>query len=215
MEKQTIIVTGATSEIGTEIIRRFVKKGDNLVINALSKQKLEEVYQKFGAGESVIMMAGDCGDRPTVIKLLAIATAQFGAVNVLINIAENFKTTLGLSEGDAYVERTLKTNLSRMVCTTLEIVQQMYIQQNGIVINIGPPYEQFMPGEDKAEKEGNSTIELHKLSTRIVAHYGQFNIRFNTVELGTANHIGELKEIAHMVYTIAKSKFISSDILIK
>jgi NAD(P)-dependent dehydrogenase (short-subunit alcohol dehydrogenase family) len=41
MKKQTIIVTGASSGIGKEIARHFLAKGDNVVINSSTAEKLE------------------------------------------------------------------------------------------------------------------------------------------------------------------------------
>jgi short-subunit dehydrogenase len=47
MKKQTIIITGASSGIGKEIARHFLANGDNVVINSLTSDKLEQVYQEL------------------------------------------------------------------------------------------------------------------------------------------------------------------------
>jgi NAD(P)-dependent dehydrogenase (short-subunit alcohol dehydrogenase family) len=52
MKKQTVIVTGASSGIGKEIARYFLAKGDKVVINSSTGEKLESVYRELGAGET-------------------------------------------------------------------------------------------------------------------------------------------------------------------
>jgi NAD(P)-dependent dehydrogenase (short-subunit alcohol dehydrogenase family) len=65
MKKQTVIVTGASSGIGKEVARHFLAKGDNVVINSLTAEKLEQVYNELGAGENLAMVAGDVSDKRT------------------------------------------------------------------------------------------------------------------------------------------------------
>ena len=45
MKTQTVIVTGASSGIGKEIARYFLEKGDNVVINSNTAEKLEKVVR--------------------------------------------------------------------------------------------------------------------------------------------------------------------------
>ena len=58
MKKQTIIVTGASSGIGKEVARYFLEKGDNVVINSSTHEKLEQVYNELGGGDNLAMVAG-------------------------------------------------------------------------------------------------------------------------------------------------------------
>ena len=63
MKKQTIIVTGASFGIGKEVARYFLEKGDNVVINSATPEKLKQVYQELGAGANLAMVAGDVSDK--------------------------------------------------------------------------------------------------------------------------------------------------------
>jgi len=92
MKKQTIIVTGASSGIGKEVARHFLANGDNVVINSLTADKLEQVYQELGAGENLAMVAGDVSDKSTGEKLVAAAIEKFGSADVLVNNAGIFET---------------------------------------------------------------------------------------------------------------------------
>src|SRR5258708_2091004 len=87
MKKQTIIITGASSGIGKGVARYFLERGDNVVINSFTAEKLERVYRELGAGENLAMVAGDVGDKQTGVRLLVAAMQKFGSADVLINDA--------------------------------------------------------------------------------------------------------------------------------
>src|ERR1700739_4635330 len=105
MKKQTVIVTGASSGIGKEVARYFLEKGDNVVINSSTAEKLEKVYQELGAGENLAMVAGNVHDKSTGERLLATALEKFGSVNVLVNNAGIFETRPFLEVDEAYLDR--------------------------------------------------------------------------------------------------------------
>jgi NADP-dependent 3-hydroxy acid dehydrogenase YdfG len=139
MKKQTIIVTGASSGIGKEIARHFLEKGDNVVINSFTAQKLEEVYRELGAGENLAMVAGNVSDKKTGEKLVATAVEKFGSADVLVNNAGIFETKPFLQVDEAYLDRFLNTNLKGTYFTTQAVIPQMLKQHDGVVINIGTP----------------------------------------------------------------------------
>jgi len=139
MKTQTIIVTGASSGIGKEIARYFLEKGDNVVINSATAEKLEQVYQELGAGKNLAMVAGNVSDKKTGEQLLAIAIARFGSADVLVNNAGIFETRPFLDVDEAYLDRFLNANLKGTFFTTQAIIPQMVKQHDGVVINIGTP----------------------------------------------------------------------------
>src|SRR3982751_6418085 len=111
MKKQTIIVTGASSGIGKEIARYFLKNGDNVVINSLTAEKLTQVFHELGGGENLAMVAGNVSNRVTGIKLLAVAVAKFGSADVLVNNAGIFESKPFFDVDEAYFDRFLDANL--------------------------------------------------------------------------------------------------------
>lgn len=72
---------------------------------------------------------------------------------------------------------------------------------------------------------------IHALTLQLAAEFGKHNIRVNTIAPGVirtpmhgedadqsaglhlVNHIGEVEDVAQMVYTVAKSNFISGAII--
>ena len=231
MKKQTIIVTGASSVIGKEIARQFLKNGDNVVINALTAEKLTQVFRELGEGENLAMVAGNASNRVTGIKLLATAVGRFGSADVLVNNAGFFETRPFLNVDEAYFDQFLDTNLKGAFFTTQGVIPQMLKQGNGVVINIGTPLVSCTPGGVPTTALLASKGAIHSLTIQLAAEFGKHNVRFNTIALGTAlppmlgdmvnwsaglhslNCPGQVEDIAKMVYTVAKSNFITGTII--
>jgi NAD(P)-dependent dehydrogenase (short-subunit alcohol dehydrogenase family) len=231
MKKQTIIVTGASSGIGKEVARHFLAKGDNVVINSSKAEKLKEVYEELGAGENLAMVVGDVYNKSTGQRLLAAAMERFGSADVLVNNAGIFETKPFLEVDEAYLDRFLNTNLKGTYFTTQAVIPQMIKQHDGVVINIGTPLVNHALGGVPITAQMASKGAIHALTIQLAAEFGKNNIRVNAIAPGTIrtpmhdgnadqtaglhllNRVGEVGDIAEMVYTVAKSNFINGAII--
>jgi NAD(P)-dependent dehydrogenase (short-subunit alcohol dehydrogenase family) len=231
MTKQTIIVTGASSGIGKEVARHFLAKGDNVVINSSKPEKLEQVFLELGGGENLAMVAGNVHEKSTGERLLATAIKKFGSADILVNNAGIFETKPFLEVDEAYLDRFLNTNLKGTYFTTQAIIPQMLKQHDGVVINIGTPLVNHGLSGVPITAQMASKGAIHALTIQLAAEFGKDNIRVNTIAPGTIrtpmhdgnadqtaglhllNRVGEVEDIAEMVYTVAKSKFINGAII--
>ena len=231
ISRRVAVITGASSGIGKEVARHFLMHGDNVVINSSTAQKLEQVYRELGGGENLAMVAGNVYDRSTGEKLLAIAMEKFGSADVLVNNAGIFETRPFLQVDEAYLDRFLNTNLKGTFFTTQAIIPQMLKQHDGVVINIGTPLVNHGLGGVPITAQMASKGAVHALTIQLAAEFGRDNIRVNTIAPGTIrtpmhggnadqtaglhllNRVGEVKDIAEMVFTVAKSSFINGAII--
>jgi len=231
MKKQTIIVTGAASGIGKGIAKYFLDRGDNVVINSLNPTALESAYNEFGAGDNVAMFAGDVSKKQTGEQLVKIALEKFGSVDVLVNNAGIFDSKPFLEVDEAYLDKFLTTNLKGTYFTTQSVISQMLKQQDGVVINIGTPLVNHGLGGWPASAPVSSKGAIHALTIQLAAEFGKQNIRVNTIAPGVIrtpmhgdksdqsaglhllNRVGEVDDVAEMVYTVAKSSFITGAII--
>lgn len=231
MKKQTIIVTGAASGIGKGIAKYFLDRGDNIVINSLTEKALQNAYNEFGAGDNLAMFAGDVSDKQTGTQLVKIAIEKFGSADVLINNAGIFDSRPFLEVDEAYLDKFLTTNLKGTYFTTQAVIPQMLKQQDGVVINIGTPLVNHGLGGWPASAPVASKGAIHALTIQLAAEFGKQNIRINTVAPGVIrtpmhgdkadssagvhllNRVGEIDDVAEMVYTVAKSNFITGSII--
>ncbi|HTE25851.1 SDR family NAD(P)-dependent oxidoreductase [Flavitalea sp.] len=231
MKKQTIIITGASSGIGKEVAKHFLKNGDNVVINSTTAEKLEKVYYELGAGPNLAMVAGDIRDRSTGEQLISIAIEKFGSADVLVNNAGIFETKPFLEVDEVYLDRFLNTNLKGTFFTTQAVLPQMIKQQDGVVINIGTPLVNQGFGGIPITAAMSSKGAVHSLTIQLAAEFGRDNIRVNTIAPGTirtpmhgvevdksaglhlVNRVGEVEDVAEMVFAVAKSRFITGAII--
>jgi NAD(P)-dependent dehydrogenase (short-subunit alcohol dehydrogenase family) len=157
-----------------------------------------------------------------VEKIWLLYGAKFGSVDVLVNNASVFETKPFFHVDESYLDRFLDTNLKGTFMISQEIIPQMLKQGYGTVINIGMPF--ITPARGSAPKAGALAPEssVHALTLQLAAEFGKYNISFNTImqginsssthaateksiaEMNLSNGVGELQDIAQMVYTIAK-----------
>ncbi len=231
MKKQTVIVTGAASGIGKGIAQYFLDRGDNVVINSLNKSALRQAFNEFGAGGNLAMVAGDVSLKSTGEALLAKAIEKFGSADILINNAGIFGSKPFLEVDEAYLDKYLTTNLKGTYFTTQAILPQMLKQKGGVVINIGTPLVNHGLGGWPASAPISSKGAIHALTIQLAAEFGKQNIRVNTIAPGVIrtpmhgdkadlsaglhllNRVGEIEDVAEMVYTVAKSNFITGSII--
>ena len=87
--KKTVLITGASGGIGSEITRKFAKLDYNVVIcynqNKESADRLISELKELGA--DAISVQADVSDENQVENLFAMAENAFGGVDVLINNA--------------------------------------------------------------------------------------------------------------------------------
>ncbi|MCW8309940.1 SDR family oxidoreductase [Sphingobacterium sp. InxBP1] len=231
MSKQTIIVTGASSGIGEGVAKYFLEKGDNVVINSTTPEKLERVYQQLGGGNNLAMVAGNVKDKKTGARLADVALEKFGSIDVLINNAGIFDNKPFLEVDEAYLDKFLDTNLKGTFFTSQAVVPQMLKQQGGVIINIGTPLVYYGLGGAPASAPVASKGAIHALTIQLAAEFGSRNIRVNTIAPGVirtpmhgdssdkmagihlVNRVGEVQDVAEMIYTVAKSNFINGAII--
>jgi NAD(P)-dependent dehydrogenase (short-subunit alcohol dehydrogenase family) len=235
MNKQTIIVTGASSGIGKGIAGYFLERGDNVVINSTTQSKLEKVFQELGAGDNLAMVVGDVRDKRTGQQLVATAMEKFGSVDVLINNAGIYETKPFLEVDEEYLDRFLNTNLKGTFFTTQAVIPQMLKQQDGVVINIGTPLVNQAFGGAPSTAPLSSKGAIHALTLQLAAEFGKNNIRVNVIapgvirtpmhasdgvdqsgqnaQLHLLDRVGEVDDVVQMVYAVAKSGFISGAII--
>lgn len=88
LEGKSVVVTGASSGMGNEIVRLFVKEGANVVAVARRKERLEELAASLeGQAGRVIPFVGDVSKQEDNEAAIETAVREFGKLDVLVNNA--------------------------------------------------------------------------------------------------------------------------------
>ena len=211
------------------------------ILNALAEQTLgkkfsaseavrEKIRSTHGDGRFYLCQH-DAADEAYWQRVVETTLQTFGAVDVLVNNAGIYENKPFLQVDEAYLDRFLTTNLKGTFFTTQAVIPQMQRQHDGVVINIGTPLVYHAIGGAPATAPISSKGAIHALTLQLAAEFGKDNIRVNTIAPGVIrtpmhgdaadksaglhllNRVGEVGDVAQMVYAVAKNNFVSGAII--
>ncbi|MEL6130675.1 MAG: SDR family oxidoreductase [Cyanobacteria bacterium J06636_28] len=140
LTNQCVLITGASSGIGTSCARFFAQAGARLILAARRKEKLQalsdELQQHYQT--QTLLLCVDVQDAQAVMAAIEGLPADWQAIEVLINNA-------GLSRGlEKQYESPLQdweemvdTNVKGLLYVTRAVVPGMVTRGQGHVVNIG------------------------------------------------------------------------------
>ena len=137
LNRQVIVITGATSGIGLATAQEAAKQGAQLVLAARGADVLDAVVARFKAlGQEAVGVVADVSERGQVERIAQAAIARFGRVDTWVNNAGS--TIYGrvdeVSETDA--RRLFDINFWGMVHGSLVALPHLK-RQGGALINLG------------------------------------------------------------------------------
>ena len=234
INRQTVIVTGASSGLGLGIAQAYANRGANLVLNGRNEGKLLAAAQGLGDRERIATVVGDVASRETREKLISVAVERFGRVDVIVNNGGHFfpKPFAEYSEDD--LDRFLAVHLKGTYFTSQAAVEQMRKQGGGAIVNITTVLAQrgmtAIPSSAPVAAKGAVNAITRSLAIELAAD----NIRINAVAPGIIKtpihgrtdeqfeelngmqplgHVGEVKDIVDAVLYLADANFVTGVIL--
>lgn len=179
---KTVIVTGATSNIGRATalmlaaeqvnllaVGRDSKAGDRLKAEAISAGAAQVVFLP------VDLLAIDAGE-----QIANAAIEHFGSIDVLVNgVGGNHAMGLFAESDPALWQRDLDINLMAMLRLTHAVLPTMIKQQSGRLINIGSTAGDV--GDYMLALYSAAKGAVHTFSRVLAKEVGQHNITVNCV----------------------------------
>ena len=136
---KTALITGASSGIGADLAREFVRGGHAVILAARRRDRLDALAAELGPAARVIV--ADLADPATPARLLAEA----GPVDVLVNNA-------GFGAGGAFAALDMarqmdmiQVNISALTALTREVLPGMLARRRGRILNVASVVA-FQPG---------------------------------------------------------------------
>src|SRR6202012_5278316 len=225
---KTAIVTGASQGIGAGLADAFLKRGYNVVANSRNITKAN----RFPAAANIALVDGDIGDPKTAAKIVEVAVAKFGRIDVLINNA-------GVFIPKSFTEYTTE-DFNTLVSTTLAgflygsrlAEKKMLLQKSGSIINVSTTLvDQPIAGVGAAVQIMLKGA-LNAVTRALAIEYAKEGIRVNTIAPGViktpmhkpethdflkglhpVGRIGEVKEIVDAALFLTDATFTSGEIL--
>ena len=133
---KTIVITGASSGIGLALAGAFLQRGDNVVGNARSDERLQQAAASLGSPDNFLGVAGDVADPAVGDALIRRAIQRFGQVDVLINNAGIFNAKPFVEYTPAELEALVNTNLKGFFYPSQAAARHMIERKAGHIISI-------------------------------------------------------------------------------
>jgi 3-hydroxy acid dehydrogenase/malonic semialdehyde reductase len=131
------LITGASSGFGAAIARRFVARGDRVVLAARRLERLEALADDLNR-DTAFPLRLDMRDGAAITAALASLPPAFRSIDILVN---NAGLALGLSAApDADVsqwEEMIATNCSGLARMTRAVLPEMVSRGRGHIVNLG------------------------------------------------------------------------------
>jgi len=227
--KQTAIITGASSGIGLDVTRGFLNQGWNVVMNSRSEDKLESAARALDDAGKIATVVGDIGDPDTGTQLVKAAIERFGRLDALINNAGIFglKPFLQIEETD--LDRYININLKGTYFVSQAVVSNFKAEgKGGNIVNIGTVLVSHPSASLPASAALVTKGGVHALTTSLASEFGGDNIRVNTVAPGVIRtpiygdadidqlgqsallgRAGEVSELTDAVLHLAQTSYIT------
>lgn len=88
LKDKSIVVTGASSGMGKEIVEKFIHEGANVIAVARREERLQELAEKLKEEPGkIVIFSGDISKLEDNEAMIDLAIKEFGKLDVLINNA--------------------------------------------------------------------------------------------------------------------------------
>jgi NAD(P)-dependent dehydrogenase (short-subunit alcohol dehydrogenase family) len=134
---KTVLITGGSRGLGLLLAREFARQGSRVAICARHADQLERAREDLKSrGAAVWAGTCDVSDAEEVRRLIAEVTAQFGAIDVLVNNAGIIQVGPALAMTAADYDRAMKTIFWGALNMILAVLPGMRARRSGRIVNI-------------------------------------------------------------------------------
>jgi 3-oxoacyl-[acyl-carrier protein] reductase len=185
--RRKILITGASSTIGTAIFRRVINSGDEVLLHCFRNEALCRLLMDDVDAECTLMSA-DFANQEALERLCRAAVN----CDILINCAAVTKTGLVVALPDDDLQSMLNSNISALVKLCRAVIPGMLLKRKGCIVNISSvAAAKGNPGQ--AVYAGTKGF-MESFTRSLASEYGSKGIRANCVAPG-AIETGSIKEL--------------------
>ena len=188
LQNQVAIITGASSDIGADMSKRFVEEGATVIMLGRNLQSLEKARSGIKNKDSAISMSCDITDDSQIMNVLNQIIDKYGKIDILVNNAAKINDAVHFHEmKDSDIMDLVNTNIVGTFRITKAVIAKMLEVKNGCIINIGSiSSERAIPRVHLAVYSATKAA-LAMFTKSIAVEYARKNIRCNCLNLGIIN----------------------------
>ncbi len=188
LKDKVSIVTGASSDIGKEISKRFVEEGSKVILIARDLEKLEKARKEIGNEELTASMSCDLTDEAQVFQTVTQIVDTYGKIDILVNNAGAINDPVHFHEmQDLDIKKLIDVNLFGVFHMTKAVLSKMSDVKSGVIVNIGSiSSERAIPRVHLAAYSATKAA-ISMFTKAIAVEYARRHIRCNSVNPGIIN----------------------------
>jgi len=137
LDKQRVILTGATGGIGAELAKQLLQQGCYIGLVGRSKEKLEQLLEQLDGRENVAIIVADINYAEERQLIMDKMNKLFKGYDLLINTAGLMDFTSFTEQTDERINAIFQTNVIAPMQLCRAVLPAMIFQNKGHIINIG------------------------------------------------------------------------------
>ena len=188
LQDKVAIVTGASSDIGKEIVRRFSDEGAKVVLIARKIEDLEKARKEIGNEKNTVSISCDVTDESQVLHAITQVADTYGKIDILVNNAGTINNPVHFHQmQNSEIKNLMDINMSGVFHITKAVLLKMTEAENGVIVNVGS-----IAGERAIQRVHLAVYSATKaaiamFTKAIAVEYARKNIRCNCVNPGIIN----------------------------
>lgn len=184
MDKQKVIlITGASSGIGAATVDKVLEAGHKAVITARSKDKLQEIANKWGENK-VLPVTADVSNLAEIKKVVEQGKQKFGRIDVVFANAGTGVNTPGIEKGEPDEWKTmLDVNINALLFTAKASLPALRETQGHFIITSSIAGKITLKGS----VYGASKWFAYGFGQNLAAEMAEWNGRCTTICPGMVN----------------------------
>ena len=112
LQDKIAIITGASSDIGEGIVKRFVQEGAKVVLVSRNLDSLEKVRSNVGNEENTVSMTCDLTNESETLQVADQVVEKYGRIDILVNNAGAINDPIHFHEmPESEIEKLINVNM--------------------------------------------------------------------------------------------------------
>lgn len=178
MAKKTAIITGGAGYIGSAVAKRFADQGMQVILFDCNQEQINKVSGPIGAEGMVV----DVTDYAAVSQAVEKIKAQYGSVDVLVNVAggsARSEIRPFAAQKMEVIHQVIDMNMYGTLHCIRAVAPIMIEQKTGVIVNFSSAVA--LGGITGCADYGASKGAIIAATKSLAMEFGQHNIRVNCV----------------------------------